>query len=146
MSLYLYFLFATLIIILKVYVLAFFVSLALEMAQSFFYKNTLKNTIPEYVKNIFLASLKNSVLVIAVYVFTALLFLDFDVLGNKIQLLVFVITSLVISFFKEKYYVKKKREDYDIKIPVIYGINVIPFVQIAVTGIITFMIIALIQY
>ena len=125
----------------QVFLVAFLINLLWEILHSQLYETCLKISLKKYIPLIIGASLKDGFWVSLFYTITVLIFKNFNILINYIQLLVFVITALIFSFIDEKISLKMKRWHYSGDMPKIFGVGVTPLLEIAVTGILTFILV-----
>jgi hypothetical protein len=97
-------------------------------------KAKLKNFIPLIVG----ASLKDGFWISLFFLISVYIFGNITILNNKPQLLLFVILALLFSFIDEKISLKIKRWEYSKQMPKIFGVGITPLLELAVTGILTF--------
>jgi len=84
------------------------------------------------------ASLKDGLWITIFYTLTYLIFDNTEILTNKPQLILFLILCLVFSFIDEKVSIGLKRWEYSKHMPKILGVGLTPLVELAITGVLTF--------
>ena len=89
-------------------------------------------------------SLKDGFWISVFFLISVLIFKNINILTNKFQLLIFIILTLFFSFIDEKISLKMKRWEYSKQMPKIFGIGITPLLELAVTGILTFIYVFLI--
>lgn len=128
------------LILLKIFILAFLINLFWEVSHSVLYKTCQKMPLNNYVKIILKASLKDAFFISLFYLITALIFNNFFILQNYFQLAAFALISLTFSFIDETISLKLGRWEYTAKMPKIFGVGLTPLFELAVTGLIVFLI------
>ncbi len=122
-------------------IISFFLNLLWEVRHSTLYKTCLDVPLKKYVPLIIKMSFKDSLFIGLFYLISFFVFKNVNILDNFWQLTFFVIVSLTFSFFDEKISLKKKRWEYSKKMPTILGVGITPFLEVAVTGVMAFIII-----
>jgi hypothetical protein len=130
-----------LLIVFKIFLISFLINLAWEISHSILYNTCLKLSLKKYVRLIIWASIKDGLWISLFYIISVYIFNNINILTNSIQLLFFVIISLIFAFITEKIAIKYKRWEYSDKMPKIFGAGITPLPQIALTGILTFFLI-----
>lgn len=126
------------IIIIKIFFFSFLLNLGWEVCQSVLYRTCQEKPLNDYVKLILKASLKDAFFISLFYLITTLIFNNFFILQNYLQLAAFVLLGLAFSFIDEKISLKLGRWRYADKMPKILGVGLSPLLELALTGIISF--------
>jgi len=132
-----------LLILFKVFLISFLINLAWEVGHSVLYDTCLKLPFKKYTRLIIWTSIKDGFWISLFYVISVYIFNNVNILTNNIQFLFFVIISLIFAFITEKIAIKYKRWEYSDKMPKILGVGITPLPQIALTGILTFLLVFL---
>jgi len=90
------------------------------------------------VKLIIKASLKDAFFIALFFLITVLAFSNLYLLKNYWQLSAFLAISLIFAFIDETISLKLGRWEYADKMPRFFGVGVSPFLELAVTGLIAF--------
>lgn len=130
-----------LIIIFKLFFIAFLVNLVWEVNHSVLYKTCYKTPFSKCMHLISLMSIKDGFYVSLFYGISVLIFKNFYILEKTNQLVFFIILSLAFSFINEYISIKIKRWEYTESMPVLFNVGLTPFIEIATTGIMTFFIV-----
>jgi len=104
----------------------------------------LKSPLKKYIPLIVGASLKDGFWISMFFLISVLIFRNVNILTNQFQLLVFISLALLFSFIDEKISLKMKRWEYSKQMPKIFGVGVTPLLELAITGILTFLYVFLI--
>ncbi|TSC83261.1 MAG: hypothetical protein G01um101419_91 [Parcubacteria group bacterium Gr01-1014_19] len=72
------------------------------------------------------------------YLITYAIFGSVNPLDNWMQVAVFTVIALMFAFIDEKISVNLGRWEYGPKMPLVYGVGLTPFLELAVTGIFSF--------
>jgi hypothetical protein len=126
------------VLLLKLFFVGFLVNLVWEVNHSVLYSTCYKLSLPQYTRLITIMSAKDGLWISLFYGISATLFQNIYILENFGQLIIFILLSLSFSFFDEKISVKMGRWEYRKAMPVIFGVGLIPLLEIAVTGTFTF--------
>ena len=129
------------ILIKKIFIIAFFINLLWELVHSQLYDTCLKMKLKPYTKLIIKMSLIDAFMISLIYLITALIFKNYLILNSPIQLITYSILALLFVFIDEKIAIKNKRWKYSKKMPTIFGVGITPLIELFLTGIITFLII-----
>ncbi|MBM3206319.1 MAG: hypothetical protein FJZ43_01730 [Candidatus Staskawiczbacteria bacterium] len=132
------------LIIIKLFLLAFAINLIYELLHSVLYKTCIEMTVKKYVPLIFKASIVDAVWITIFYVITFFIFKNENPLKNYYQLGLFFSISIVWAYFWEIYSTKHKRWEYSNQMPIFLKAGVTPLIQLYITGIIAFFIIFLV--
>jgi len=112
-------------ILVKIFLAAFFLNLLYEMLHSLLYTTCLEAPLKRYVYLMMKACLFDASAITLIYVIS---------LGNW---LVFVVASLLLAYFWEWHSLRKKKWQYAPTMPQFLGVGVTPLLQLAITGIIS---------
>jgi len=126
-------------IIFQIFIISFLINLLWEVLHSRFYDTCINMKLKNYIPLIVGASLKDGFWISLFYLITVLLFQNINILLNLFQLFVFVILGLSFSFVDEKISIKRNRWKYSRKMPQILGVGITPLIEIALTGLLTFL-------
>lgn len=85
------------------------------------------------------ASLKDGFWISLFFIISVLVFGNVNILTNQLQLLFFTFLALTFSFVDEKISLKMKRWEYSKQMPKIFGVGITPLLEVAITGILTFL-------
>jgi hypothetical protein len=94
-----------------------------------------------YVKLICAMSAKDSFWILLFFLISAFLFQNISIMQDYTQLGFFVLLSLGFAFIDEKISTKMGRWEYAPSMPTVFGVGITPLLEIAVTGILTFLIV-----
>lgn len=130
-----------LLILFKIFLISFLINLVWEIAHSVLYNTCLKLTLKKYTRLIIWASIKDGFWISLFYAISIYIFNNINILTNYTQLLFFVIVSLIFAFITEKIAIKYKKWEYSDRMPKILGVGITPLPQIALTGILTFLLV-----
>lgn len=124
------------IILLKLFIIAFFLNLLWEVSHSVLYKTCKKMQVNNYVVLILKQTAKDGVWIVVFYLASVLAFHNTNILELRTQLIFFILFCLLFSFIDEKISIKMKRWEYAKNMPTFLGVGVTPLLELAVTGII----------
>jgi len=127
------------IIILQIFLISFFLNFLWEVLHSQLYETCIRAPLKKYISLILGASVKDAIWILVFYLLTFFIFDNINILLNNYQLVLFIVLSLVFSFIDEKVSLKLKRWQYSKFMPKILGIGVTPLLELAITGILTFL-------
>ena len=130
-----------LLILSKLFLFSFLLNLFYEVCHSVLYKTCLNMPLKNYVRLILKASLKDAWFISLFYLITAFIFDNFFILNNYFQLGAFIIICLGFSFIDEKISLKLGRWQYSEQLPKIFGVGLTPLLELAITGLIAFILI-----
>jgi len=126
------------LITIEIFVLSFLINLLWEVSQSVLYETCLKLSLKKYIPRIIRAAFNDGVTITIYWIFLYLIFQNQNPLQNYFQLIIFSIISLLFSFIWEIYAQRVGLWKYSSDMPTIFGVGVTPFIQIFLTGLITF--------
>lgn len=124
---------------LKIWAAASLINLVWEVAHSPLYETALAMPIKQYSPMILEMSIKDGLWITLFYAISTILFKNADILKNRTQLWVFVAMALTFSFLDEKISLTMGRWEYAASMPTIVGIGLTPLLELAVTGVLTFL-------
>jgi hypothetical protein len=130
-------------IYIQIFIIAFLLNIVWEFVHCRLYKTIHEMNFGLIVRLLTKMSLKDGLWVTLFYFITVVVFGNINILENYTQLGLFIIISLIFSFFDEKISVKMGRWEYAKSMPTILGVGVTPLLEIAVTGILAFAIVFL---
>ncbi len=125
-------------LLIKIFVISFFLNLLWEIIHSQFYTTCLEYDLKKYIKVIINASIKDALFITLFYLFSVFIFDSQKILTNSIQLLFYIIISLLFSFIDEKISLKLKRWKYSKQMPKILGVWISPLFELVVTWVLSF--------
>ena len=123
----------------QVFLISSLINLLWELVHSQFYKTCLKLSLKKFIPLIVKASFKDGLWISAFFAVSVSIFRNVNILNDSYQILFFTIISLFFAFIIEKISLKSKRWKYASIMPKIFGVGVTPLLQLAVTGILTFL-------
>lgn len=128
-------------LLLKLFLVSFFINLFWEVRHSQLYETCLKKRVKPYINLITKMSLLDSFWIVLFYYITTLIFNNTLILQNLYQFLLFVGLTLSFAFADEKVALRINRWKYSKKMPRIFGVGITPLSELGLTGIISFLII-----
>lgn len=131
-------------ILFQIFLVSFLINLLWEVIHSQLYTTCLKSSLKKYIPLIIGASLKDGFWISVFFLISVLIFKNVNILINHFQLSFFIFLSLSFSFIDEKISLKMKRWEYSKQMPKIFGVGITPLLEVAVTGILTFLYVFLI--
>ncbi len=114
-------------LIITLFFTAFFINLLYELLHSLLYKTCLEAPLKKYIYLILKAAIFDGFVISILYFLTFLVF-------NSYQLIIFLVASLIFAYIWEIYSLKAGKWEYSKKMPLIFGVGVTPFLQLALTG------------
>lgn len=129
----------------RIFFTAFFINLLYELLHSVLYKTRIKAPLPKYFYLILKAAIFDGFLITVIYYLVYFFFNNFTVLpplgfqaynpfNNYLQIVAFLLISLIFAYLWEVYSVKNKRWEYSDKMPLIFRAGITPVIQLALTG------------
>ena len=88
-------------------------------------------------------SIKDGFWVTLFYSMSVILFGSINIIENYIQLIFFIALALTFSFIDEKISIKRGRWEYTGNMPTLFSVGATPFLELAVTGVLSFMLVFL---
>ena len=125
-------------ILIQIFLISFLINLFWEIIHSQLYTTCLKLQLKKYIPLIIGASFKDGLWISFFFLISVFIFSNVNILNNAFQLLLFVVLALLFSFIDEKISIKMKRWEYSKQMPLIFGVGITPLLELAVTGILTF--------
>lgn len=122
----------------NIFILSFLINLLWEVLHSQLYTTCLEMPLQDYIPLIISVSLKDAFFITLFYLITVAIFKNKNILKNSRQLILFTVLSLTFSFFDEKISLTMNRWEYAETMPTIFNVGITPLLEIAVTGILTF--------
>lgn len=126
-------------LLLHIFLVSFFINLLWEVTHSQLYNTCLKIKLKKYIPLIISASIKDGLGISLLFWISTIIFKNVNVFTNSYHLLFFTLVALVSSFIDERVSLKRKRWEYSEEMPKIFGVGISPLIQIAITGILTFL-------
>lgn len=123
-------------ILIKIFFVGFFINLLYELLHSLLYKTCLEAPLKKYIFLILKAAIFDGATIVIIY------FVAYKIFFKPYQLIAFSIISLTFAYIWEIRSLKKKKWKYSDKMPLILGIGITPFVQLALTGLLSIYIVA----
>jgi len=112
------------VLIFKIFLIAFCINLLYELAHSWLYETCQKASWKKYAYLMFKGALFDGAMITLVYYLAN---------GN---IVIFVLLALVFAYAWEFVAVKNKRWEYSVQMPLVLGVGITPLIQLALTGII----------
>lgn len=131
------------IIALQVFLTSFLLNLFWELVHSQLYETCLKLPLKKFIPVIIKVSLSDGLWITLFFTLSVFIFRNTNILNNNYQILFFIIVSLISAFVWEKIALRLKRWEYAETMPKLFGVGITPLLQLAVTGILTFIFIFL---
>lgn len=125
--------------LLHIFLISSLINLVWEVLHSQLYTTCLEMPFKKYPSLIVKQSIKDGLWISLFYLITYSLFKNAEILNNRPQLALFIILSLAFSFVDEKISIKLKRWEYSKQMPIIFGVGLTPLLELAVTGVLTFL-------
>ncbi|MFQ5662140.1 MAG: hypothetical protein ACE5F2_02715 [Candidatus Paceibacteria bacterium] len=130
-------------IYLEIFLIAFLLNFVWEVWHSQLYKTIHEMNFGDIIRLLTKMSLKDGLWIALFYYITVLLFGNINIFEDYTQLGVFIIISLSFSFIDEKVSLKMRRWEYTKNMPTIAGVGITPFLEVAVTGTLAFVVVFL---
>jgi hypothetical protein len=131
----------SIVLVLKLAAVAFFLNFFWEVLHSRLYETTLSMG-PAALGNLLtLQSLKDAGWIVLFYLITLAIFRNTDITRNRAQLAVFILLALMFSFVDERISIELGRWAYASVMPTVFGAGLTPFLELAVTGLVTFLVV-----
>lgn len=126
-------------ILLQIFLISFLINLVWEVIHSQLYTTCLKAPLKRFIPLIVGASLKDGFWISLFFGISVYIFGNVNILTNIPQLSFFTFLALIFSFVDEKISLKMKRWEYSKQMPKILGVGITPLLEVAITGILTFL-------
>ncbi len=126
------------IIIVKIFFIAFLINLFYELVHSVWYETCLKMSLKTYVLRIIRAALFDGCWITGCYFVLYLIFQNVNPFQNTFQIIIFSVTGILFAYFMELYAINKGLWEYSEKMPLILGVGLTPLIQLFLTGLLTF--------
>ncbi len=123
----------------QIFIASATLNLVWEVAHSPLYETALAMPIQQYSPMILTMSTKDGLWITLFYGISALLFKNINILKNRGQLTAFITMALLFSFLDEKISLTLGRWEYTASMPTLLGVGVTPLLELAVTGVLTFL-------
>lgn len=131
-------------ILFQIFLISFLINLLWEVIHSQLYETCLRLPLKKFIPLIIGASLKDGFWISTFYLISIFILGEINILANPLQLFVFVFLTLLFSYIDEKISIKLKRWEYSKQMPKILGVGITPLLELAITGILTFLYVLLI--
>lgn len=128
-------------LLISIFLAGFVLNLLYEVWHSILYKTCLEASWKKYIYLMLKAAIFDGLMIALIYVGTYLLSKNVNPLDNPYQILVFALSSLGFAYVWELHSLKKGKWEYSGKMPIVLGVGVTPFIQLALTGLLTICII-----
>ena len=126
---------------LQIFLISLFINIIWEFSHCQLYSTCLNWAPKKRALLLFYASVKDALFILVFYVISTFPFENKNILETPLALFYFIILSLFFSFVDEKISIKYKRWEYSPKMPKVFNVGITPLLELAVTGIITFVIV-----
>lgn len=113
-----------------IFFISFFLNLLYEICHSLLYKTCWEVPLSKYIYLILKAAVFDAVSITILFIISSLL-------TKSLEIIVFIVISLIFAFAWEKYSLKNKKWEYLPKMPLIFGVGITPFVQLVLTGLLS---------
>ncbi len=114
---------------------AFFLNFFWEVWHSQLYTTCLPLPLPKVIRLLTGMSFRDAVWITLSYALSVWIFGTANPFTNKVQLIVFVVWLLLFSWVAEVWALKNKRWEYAPSMPIVFGVGLSPFVELAITGV-----------
>lgn len=128
-------------IYLQIFVVAFFLNLLWEVLHSPLYTTCHEMPLGKMQRLLVVMSFKDAFWILFFYWMLAVMFDNTSILSNSLQLLLFIVAALSFSFVDEYISLRMQRWSYADNMPTIFGVGITPLLELAVTGVATFVIV-----
>ena len=118
-------------LLLTIFSVAFLLNLLYELLHSFLYETCRKASLKKYAYLMLKGAIFDGVAITSLYWLTSLVF------KNGLHLIIFLLLTLLLAYFWEVYSLKKGKWEYTKSMPIVFGVGLTPFIQLALTGFIT---------
>lgn len=129
---------------LEIVLFAFLINFVWEVWHSELYTTCHRMTYWARIRLLTLMSLKDGFWIAALYFFTFFIFGSENILTNLDQTFLFVFLALLVGYFTEYTALKWKRWEYHSTMPMALGVGLTPLLELAVTGLLAFVLVFLI--
>jgi hypothetical protein len=109
-----------------------------ELLHSTLYETVHGIPLKKYVSLIIIASVKDGMWILFLYLISVSLFKNIFIFLNNYQLAFFLFSTIAFSFLDEKISLKLNRWKYTKNMPKFFGVGITPLLELAITGILTF--------
>lgn len=131
-------------ILFQVFLISFLINLLWEVIHSQLYETCLSSPLKKFISLIIAASLKDGFCISLFFLISVFIFGNINILANQSQLSIFLFLALLFSFIDERISLKLRRWQYSKQMPKVLGVGITPLLELAVTGILTFLYVFLI--
>tara|TARA_Y100000310_G_C20703029_1_gene831859 strand:- start:10009 stop:10416 length:408 start_codon:yes stop_codon:yes gene_type:complete len=128
-------------LIIQIGLIAFLLNVVWEMNHAPLYTTCHNLSITKNARLLTIQSAKDAFFILLFYGITVFIFDETAIFINIYQLALFVLLGLSFSFIDEKVSIKKHRWEYTDSMPTVFGVGITPLLEIAVTGILTFLVV-----
>jgi len=125
-------------ILVQIFLVSSLINLLWEVIHSQLYTTCLQAPLKKFIPLIVGASLKDGFWISSFFLVSIYIFGNVNILTSQFQLLFFIFLALVFAFVDEKVSLRMKRWEYSKQMPKIFGVGICPFLELAVTGTLTF--------
>ncbi|OGZ63038.1 MAG: hypothetical protein A3C58_00595 [Candidatus Staskawiczbacteria bacterium RIFCSPHIGHO2_02_FULL_34_10] len=125
------------VLLVKIFVIAFFINLLYEVLHSVLYKTCLESNLQKYIRLILKAAIFDGFVITIIYYIEYIIFKNQNLFYSSSQIITFSLISLFFAYIWEIYSLKKKKWEYSNKMPLILGVGITPFLQLCMTGILS---------
>lgn len=133
------------ILLIKIFFTGLFLNLIYELAHCVLYKTFLEAPMTKRIYLILKAIIFDGFAIMIIYFISYLMSKNFaNTLSsnagamrpfyNYFHVVLFLVFSLLFAYLWEVYSIKNKRWEYSNKMPLVFGVGITPFVQLALTG------------
>jgi hypothetical protein len=125
----------------SLFVVGFLLNLVWEFSHSQLYETCRRKPWRKNVPLLIKMSLKDGLFIVLFYVLAVSIFGSRDILTNPSALTSFMLLSLGFAFFDEKTSLRLGRWEYAATMPRVFSVGLTPLLEIALTGLLTFIIV-----
>src|SRR3989344_6009587 len=99
-------------LLIEIFIVSLFINLLYEMMHSLLYKTCINAPLPKYVYLMLKGAIFDGFVISMIYFISYIIFKSISPFGNYLQILLFILMSLVIAYVWEIYAIKNKRWEY----------------------------------
>lgn len=127
------------LILFQIFIISFLINLLWEFVHCQLYETCLNFSTKQLIPRLIKASIGDGFTILLFFLISVLIFRNVKIFKKKYQILFFIIISLVYAFVWEKISLGLGSWEYASTMPTIFGVGITPLIQLAITGILTFL-------
>lgn len=122
------------LIVIKLFLISFFINLLYEMLHSLLYKTCYEAKLRKYVYLMIKGAIFDGFWISFIYLITYFTFKNINIFNNYHQLSLFLVICLIFAYIWEINAIRNKRWEYTDKMPLILKVGLTPLIQLSITG------------